>query len=180
LYVQGTPASHVYFMQRGTVSLHRMCGEDRALGKTRALRSRNAFLGLETLIAPDYSDSVRAETNIRLCVATKERFARWVGDRGAASFVVLETVLSSEEDAVLSKSSSDGTALQRVAGWILDRDSMDHTTQVPRTVLAELLGMRPETLSRALHTLQDEGLIDVTRRGLYTLDPGGLRRKLRN
>ena len=70
--------------------------------------------------------------------------------------------------------------MQRVATWILDQHQREQTTEVPRKVIAELLGMRPETLSRALHSLCDEGLIEVSRRSLYAVDPGGLRQKLRD
>lgn len=67
---------------------------------------------------------------------------------------------------------------ERVASWILDRCAVEQTTNVPRNVIADLLGMRPETLSRALRRLDQEGLIEVSRRSLLFIDPEGLRRKL--
>ena len=180
LFVQGESASHVYFLQRGTVSLHRMGKENQALGRTRALRHAGSFLGLETLIDEDYQDSARAETDLRMCMATRERIQDWMGDPNSVSNLVLRTLLKTEDDELLTRASPDGTALQRVATWILDQHQIEKTTEVPRKVIAELLGMRPETLSRALHSLCDEGLIEVSRRRLYAVDPGGLRKKLRD
>lgn len=178
LFVQGEPASQVYLVRRGTVSLHRMSTENRALGRTRALRHQDSFLGIEALIDDEYQDSARAETPLVLCVASRERVAEWVADESEASLLVLKTVLQTEEDELMPQASTDGTAVQRVAAWILDRQQIEQTTDVPRSVIADLLGMRPETLSRALHSLAEEGLIEVSRRSFFIIDPGGLRRKL--
>lgn len=180
LYVQGTAASQVFFVQRGSVSLHRMSTENRSLGRTRALRHVGTFLGMEALIDQNYQDSARAETDLVLCVASRERVESWIGEPTSVSYLLLKTLLQTEGDDLLPRSSPDGTAVQRVATWILDQYQLEQTTDVPRKVIAELLGMRQETLSRALHALRDEGLIEVSRRSLYVIDPGGLRQKLRD
>jgi CRP-like cAMP-binding protein len=155
-----------------------MSSENRALGRTRALRHHDTFLGLEALIDSEYQDSARAETPLLLCVASRERAMDWVAEHGEASLLVLETVLRTEDDELIPQSAPDGTAIQRVASWILDRHQIEQTTDVPRSVIADLLGMRPETLSRALHSLHQEGLIEVSRRSFMLIDPEGLRRKL--
>jgi CRP-like cAMP-binding protein len=155
-----------------------MSSENRALGRTRALRHEDSFLGIEALIDDEYQDSARAETPLLLCVASRERAMEWVAEQSEASLIVLKTVLRTEDDELIPQSSPDGTAVQRVASWILDRHQVEQTTDVPRSVIADLLGMRPETLSRALHTLDEEGLIEVSRRSFLIVDPEGLRRKL--
>ncbi len=72
-------------------------------------------------------------------------------------------------------------AVARVARWLCEQPSsvgkggIRHVAlTMPKHSLAESLGMKPETLSRALRQLCDEGLIDKTRGGLVILDPGGL------
>lgn len=131
--------------------MHRSISGNSSLGPTRALRRRGAFLGMEAISETIYRDSVHAETPLVLCVASCDR---------------------------ISNMAPAGTATQRVASWLLDRHRMQETTQVPQSVLSELLGMRPETLSRALRRLDNEGLIEVSRSSLYIIDPSGLRQKL--
>ncbi len=176
LFVEGSPADHVYLVSKGTVSLHRATTENRALGRTRELKQKGALLGVEGLVSPTYQASARAETALQLCMATTSRVQEWLEQRPAASRVLLETVLRSRERALLPQSSPDGTATQRVAQWILDRAPGGRDEAgVSRAVMADMLGMRPETLSRALRTLADMGFIDVGRRHLLIVDPEGLR-----
>ena len=177
IYLQGEPATQIYFVQRGTVSLHRMSSEERALGRTRALRHAGSFIGIEGLIDPNYRDSARAETDLLLCAASRERVADWVHQEQVC-WQVLRNVLQTEDEELLPLAAPDGTALQRVASWILDGNQSERSDNIQRKVIADLLGMRPETMSRALHTLEREGLVEVSRRSLLIVDPEGLRRKL--
>lgn len=178
LYLQGEAAERVYFLQRGSVSLHRMGAEHHALGRTRALRQQGAFVGIEALVDNEYQDSARAETELLLCAAGREQFSEWMGPRDTPGYRVLESVLRTEDDERPRQAAPDGTAVQRVASWLLDRRRLEHTTRIPRTVHADLLGIRPETLSRALHSLADAGLIEVSRSSLCIVDPEGLRKLL--
>ncbi|MCP4447046.1 MAG: winged helix-turn-helix domain-containing protein [Myxococcales bacterium] len=111
-------------------------------------------------------------------MATASRVADWVAERHAASVTVLETVLRSREDELLPQSSPDGTATQRVAHWILERHESEFEGNLPRTVMADMLGMRPETPSRALKALAAKGLIEVGRRHLLVVDLEGLQATL--
>ena len=67
---------------------------------------------------------------------------------------------------------ADGTSVQRVARWLLGREDDDH--HVPRTVMASLLGMVPETLSRALARLGRDGAIHVDRKHVTIRDRDAL------
>ncbi|HUH00438.1 MAG TPA: helix-turn-helix domain-containing protein, partial [Kofleriaceae bacterium] len=62
------------------------------------------------------------------------------------------------------------TATQRVAAWLRDEGPTEMTLFLPRRIAADLLGMRPETLSRALGTLARRGAIRVSRQELWILD----------
>lgn len=178
LFAEGDPADHVYLVKKGTVSIHRSTSDGQTLGRTRALRQRGALLGVEALVSPTYRDSARAETPLLLCMATRSRVSEWVQQRHAASQTLLETILRARDDEFQAQSSPDGTATQRVAQWILECDASGESRDLPRTVMADMLGMRPETLSRALRSLAQQGLIEANRRHLRVIDVEGLRETL--
>jgi CRP-like cAMP-binding protein len=178
LYVEGEAAKHIYMIRKGSVSLHRASTENRALGRTCALRHDGALVGVEALVSDVYQSSARAETPLLLCMATTTRITEWLSERSAASRVLLEAVLKSREEEFLPQSSPDGTAVQRVAQWLLNRSDVPSERNLPRNVMADMLGMRPETLSRALHALADLGFIEVGRRHVLIVDPDGLRNTL--
>jgi CRP/FNR family transcriptional regulator len=67
---------------------------------------------------------------------------------------------------------------QRLAGYLesLRKRDSSHSTpmvQLPvsKTVVAALLGMKKETLSRLLRQFTDDGVIGMTRREIAILDP---------
>ena len=77
------------------------------------------------------------------------------------------------------ESQAADTAPVRLAKWILDLPKMPGSTmqvQVPGTkrAVALSLGMTPETFSRCLRRLEDDGLIEVDGRVIAVLDVGGL------
>ena len=119
-----------------------------------------------------YLDSARAVTDIKVCVATREEVDGWMRSHESATRAVLECVLLAQCADVPRRASSDGNACQRVATWILE--SRDQQPGLPRKVVAPLLGMLPETLSRALAALAGRGLIRVTRRQVEVVDEAAL------
>jgi CRP-like cAMP-binding protein len=71
----------------------------------------------------------------------------------------------------------EGTAVRRLAAFLLQMRtsaSRDQTPSIPLAVLAEVLGMRPETLSRALSELRAEGALAPGRK-IRVLDEATLR-----
>ena len=178
LYLQGEDAERVYLLRKGSVSLHRMGREDHALGLTRELRRGGSFLGLEALIDGEYKDSAKAETPVQLCSARIEDFRTWLGPEPSASVRVIELLLRAEEHERVQHGLPDLSARQRVCHWLLQRREQAGSHSVSRKVIAELLGMRPETLSRVLRELADAGLVEVSRRHIMIVDPEGLHREM--
>ncbi len=75
------------------------------------------------------------------------------------------------------------TADQRLAAFLLDLSrwfgargfsAREFQLPMPRADIANYLNIKPETLSRALTRMQNEGLIRAERRRLLILDPGKL------
>ena len=98
------------------------------------------------------------------------------GEPGAVSApanAVLECVLLALSGDSPRRAGADGSARQRVAGWLLDQPRKQGPG-LPRNVVADLLGMLPETLSRALASLAEGGAITVTRRRVEVRDVAAL------
>jgi len=175
LFVEGEPAEQVYLVRTGSVSLHRASTENRALGRTHAVCHSGTLLGIEALVAPVYQSSARAETALTLCKISKNKLEEWIASDTMASRTLLERVLHNREQDFFPRTSIDGTAAQRVAHWILERSADDAERNLPRALVADMLGMCPETLSRALRELSERGYVEVSRRQLLVIDPEGLR-----
>ncbi len=71
---------------------------------------------------------------------------------------------------------------RRVAGWLLHKARVSGSTVVDdgitREVLAGLLGLSRESLSRQLSTFADDGLVRLEKRAIVILDERALRRLL--
>jgi len=170
LYLQGEYADKVYYVQRGTVALFRTVAEDEGLGHARTLRHVGSILGDETLVEPYYQDSAQTESEVVLCIAEREAFLAWIGDRDTPGVRVLEVVLRARDVGPVHSISTAGSAVQRVALWLLRQIERNRSIDLPRHVIADLLGMRSETLSRALSALGREGAVIATRSTLQVVD----------
>ena len=163
---EGGPAHTVWFVKRGTVVLSRT-GAD-GVERARVVHGPGTFVGLEALVQPTYADSVRTAGPAILCGIGRAGLDTWLGPRGTPARMALERTLLADASQRPRAAAADGTALQRVARWLLDEHDERH--QVPRKVTAALLGIVPETLSRMLAGLRDEGAIELSRRTVTVRD----------
>jgi CRP-like cAMP-binding protein len=171
LYVEGDRADYVWFVKSGTVVLHRAADDQRGEGRARAVRFAGSFIGLEALVEPIYRDTARATTDVVLCGATREGMDAWLGPAGTPARTALELTLRADPASAPTPSApGDGSALQRVARWLSTEGPRGATLTLPRKIVADLLGMRPETLSRSLTKLADEGAIESRRTHLRIID----------
>lgn len=170
IYFEGEPASCVWFVKRGTVVLARTLGGAAEEESARAIRSAGSFVGLEALVRPAYIDTARATTEVTLCAAARDAVDQWLGPAGSPARVALEQVLDTLCADAPRAASPDGNAVRRVARWLLDESHDGVAPQVPRRFVASLLGMVPETFSRALTQLARGGAVEVTRRTLRIRD----------
>lgn len=173
LYLAGEAAERIMFVKRGAVTLARDVDHARGEGVTWTVRRPGSVLGAEALVRATYLDSARAVTDVIVCVAQLEEVDAWMRTREGAGRALLECVLSTQCADAPRRASSEGSARQRVASWLLEQ-ARDPAAALPRQVVAALLGMLPETLSRALASLASRGLIEVTRKSVRVIDVAAL------
>ena len=175
LHVAGEGVELIAFIKSGAVLVTRSVDEERVEGTPWAIRRAGSFLGLEGLVGTQHLDSARALTDVTLCSATLEAIEAWLASRRTAARVVLDSALRSGTRERPLRGNADGTAPRRAASWLLENADRRLPGAMSRRVMAGLLGMRPETLSRALRTLAQRGAIRHGRSSIEILDRGRLR-----
>ena len=175
LHVAGEGVERVSFIKKGAVLITRSVDEERVEGTPWAIRRPGSFLGLEGLVGTPHLDSARALTDVTLCSAALDAVEAWLASRRTAARVVLDSALRSGTRERPLRGNADGTAPRRAASWLLENADRRLPGAMSRRVMAGLLGMRPETLSRALRTLAQRGAIRHGRTNIEILDRGRLR-----
>jgi len=170
---QGVPLPGVLLLSSGSLklALRSAEGDERVL---RTVAAGEAFGEPTAMLGkPCLYDAV-ALTDAKLIVIPASAILSLVArDRRFARFVVL--ALSARSYNVLSEFSAATTqrGAQRLAGYLESLQRKNGTVQLPvsKTVVAALLGMKKETLSRLFRQFTSEGLIGMTRREISILDP---------
>lgn len=172
--LEGAPADSVGFVMRGAVVLAR--ATDAGGEIVHAVRSVGDFIGLEALVRPTYLDTARAITTTTVCRAPREVVGDWLGAEGTPARLALEQTLRTSSADIPRGARPDGRAVARVARWIMAEEhaSNGNGQQIPRRIVAGLLGMAPETLSRALAELARKNAIHLTRRSIKIKEPDAL------
>ena len=170
LYLEGEAADRVWFIKSGSVGLFREAGERHGEGIAWTVRGPGALLGLECLVRKNHVDSARALSRVTVCILSAEEALQWLRRRNEAARTALELVIGAGCYDAPRPTSSDGTAVERVARWLIDESPRRNGGRLPRGVVAQLLGMLPETLSRALAELKRRGAIELTRRKITVRD----------
>jgi CRP/FNR family cyclic AMP-dependent transcriptional regulator len=166
---QGERPRTVYFIKEGVVALSSVSPRGSELGLT--LRGPTSLLCTEALQGETSPFEIRALSRVRLCGISGEALSQWVGPERTASRVVLELLLTESRQQRDEVNWRQGDCLARVARFALAhaRFLADRPNAVRKQMVARLLGMRPETLSRCLTRLEADGLIDASR-GVRVID----------
>lgn len=169
LCAQGERPRAVYFIKEGFVALSAVSPRGTELVLT--LRGPTSLLCTEALNAEPSPYEVRALSRVKLCGVSGEAMTQWIGPEKSPARVVLDLLLaeaSMQRDEVNLR---QGDCLSRVARFALAhvRFLADRPNAVRKQVVARLLGMRPETLSRCLTRLEKDGVLDASR-GVRVLD----------
>ncbi len=159
LFTAGSLTETVYYVKHGAVALSRGSTEKHGEDAPYAVRRAGSLIGLEAILQSTYVDSARAVTDVTICGTSRQQMLVWLEQLGTAR-VVLDCILGTIVGDNAGRATTDGNAPQRVARWLLDSSKQK---RLPRSILAGLLGMKPETLSRALAAIARTGCIHRTR-----------------
>jgi CRP-like cAMP-binding protein len=167
---QGERPRSVFFVKEGFVSLSAVSPRGTELVLT--LRGPTALLCTEAMTGEPSPYEVRALSRVKLCGIAGDALNQWIGPDRSPARAVLDLVLSESRMQRDEVNWRQGDCLSRVARFALAhaRFLADRPNAVRKQVVARLLGMRPETLSRCLTRLERDGVLDASR-GVRVLDP---------
>jgi CRP-like cAMP-binding protein len=159
---------------------------DRAGRETLCMHRRTgALIGLEALHGSRLPYQIWALTDSELCTAELDEISVWLERNPHPSQVLLQLAVRALDQGRSERIALRGDATQRVARFLLSSMGADvpESTRQPRSlqplalrknVLARILDMRPETLSRVLRKLERLGAVVVDPQVLV-VDPTKLR-----
>lgn len=125
-----------------------------------ALRGRGSLVGLEAVRGQRSEYAVWTATPSVLCRIGIEQLRTWMADSLAATDAMLERAIAELAQTRAEQVMQSSSALTRVADFLLAHGDEG---EIELRLLARVLHMRPETLSRALAQLRRRGAISAGR-----------------
>ena len=180
LFQQGQEFSTFYFVNSGIIKLSRL-SEDGSEKVIELIRPEQFFAeALVFLKSPRYPVMATAMKDTELVAIDAQKYAGLLHNSVDSCFKLLGNMsqrihgLVSDIDSLTLHSSKS-----RLAGYLIN--CMGHfphgviNLELPKGVIASRLSMKPETFSRALHSLDEAGIISVEKRLVKILDEKTLR-----
>jgi CRP-like cAMP-binding protein len=169
LCAQGERPRTVYFIKEGFVALSAVSPKGSELVLT--LRGPTSLLCTEAMTNEPSAYEVRALSRVKLCGIAGDAMTQWVGPERSPGRVILELLLAESRMQRDEVNYRQGDCMSRVARFALAHAKFlaDRPNAVRKQVVARLLGMRPETLSRCLTRLEQDGVLDASR-GVKVID----------
>lgn len=182
LFDQGDPCTHFFFVLSGVVKLCRVApsGEEKVMD---LVQCGHYFAEAAMFMGGRYPVYARALEATRLAALDNRHFLGLLRGNGDLCLRLLSSMsrrmhgLINEIDNLTLHSGA-----QRVIGYLLEQlpqgvaASPSVRLLMPKHIIASRLGIRPETLSRALAKLRSEHLIDVHDDTIVLNDIEALRR----
>jgi CRP/FNR family transcriptional regulator, dissimilatory nitrate respiration regulator len=180
LFSQGDPAQAFYWVAEGVVRLYRASpqGDEKVIelvGANRLFAEAVLFMGGQ------YPVNAAAQVPTRLVAFDGRSFKAWLTRDAQRCFLLMAGMsarlhkLVNEIDHLTLMKGSD-----RLLQYLLDHSDPDDSGrqkvewEAPKQVIASRIGVKPETLSRLLHKLSDQGCIELDGNSLYIKDSARL------
>ena len=181
LFNQGDPAHSFFWVAEGVVRLFRASpqGDEKVIelaGVNRLFAEATLFMGGR------YPINAVAQVPSRLVAFDSRAFKEWMARDTERCFRLMAGMsarlhkLVNEIDRLTLMKGAD-----RLLQYLLDHSDPDETGrqrvewEAPKQVIASRIGVKPETLSRLLHKLTDQGCIELQGQILYIRDAEQLR-----
>jgi CRP-like cAMP-binding protein len=181
LFQQGQPITAIFWVVEGMIRLYRVSpqGEEKVIDLVGAGRS---FAEAALFMGGHYPVCALAQIASRLIAIDAVHFKGWLAQDTqrcfrlmAAMSARMHKLLNDIDQLTLMK----GT--DRLLQYLLDHSDPDEQgrqvveLEAPKLVIASRLGIKPETFSRLLHKLVEQGCIEVQENRIYLLDPERMR-----
>ncbi len=180
LFNQGDAAHAFYWVADGVIRLYRASpqGDEKVIelaGPNRLFAEAVLFMGGQ------FPVNAAAQVPSRLVAFDGRSFKEWLTKDARRCFPLLAGMSSrlhklvNEIDRLTLMKGSD-----RLLQYLLDHSDPDDTGrqkvewEAPKQVIASRIGVKPETLSRLLHKLSDQGCIELDGNALYIRDTARL------
>jgi CRP-like cAMP-binding protein len=128
------------------------------------VRGPASLLCLEAMHGERSPVEVRALSRVRVCGLSGDDMKRWLGPERSPARAVIELLLHENDLQRKELNLREGSCMRRVAQFALAYADFlqERPDAVRKQVLARMLGMRAETLSRCLTRLEKCGAIDAS------------------
>lgn len=180
LFAQGEEATGFYVVIKGRIKIYRLSSRGRqqilhVFGPGEAFAEAALFSGSR------YPAWAEALTPAAVLLFPRKAFLELVRKRPELALNMLALqALRLRKLAGMVEALSLKEVPERLAGYLLylreAKGRPEFELEIPKGELAALLGTVPETLSRVLNRLSEEGLIEVFGKQIRILDEEGLRR----
>jgi CRP-like cAMP-binding protein len=162
LLAQDEEPTSVWFIRQGAVLLSSSTESGDEV--VCAMRGPGQLLGLEALRRRRTDCEAWALSDVVLCKCAPTTFQRWIGEQAPPVALMLDLLLDECVRRGQERGVVIGRAVARVARCLLESHRVEQRPlAVEQRVLARMLGMRPETLSRVLRRLRVEGALEAGR-----------------
>jgi CRP-like cAMP-binding protein len=162
LHHQGEKAQQLLFVRSGLVLVSSVSGSGEEV--RCAIRGPQSLIGLERVMEEPTDYSVCTLTEASICAIDFDGFNGWVGSLNSPIGVVLQMSLREMSERAMERQQIKGSATERLARFLVQHaEHSNDQLDVPLNVLARVLGMRAETLSRSVSELKLAGALGRTR-----------------
>jgi CRP-like cAMP-binding protein len=161
---QGDRPQAAHFLKRGLVLLSKLDADGEVVRQT--LRPSGSLLDVQVSRGLPHRATAIAAVEVEVCSLALTSFNAWLGPQRSPSRALLELTLQEVRSADVEATRARGSATSRVAGFLLEHggDRASRPLELQHQLIAGLLGIRPETLSRSLGVLRAAGAIAGHRR----------------